>query len=312
MRVGPAHVRRAVRRLGTRVRRTPTVVVDVEGIPVVLKLELLQHTGSFKPRGAFNRVLSEPVLPRRLVAASGGNHGVAVAFVARELGLAAEIFVPETTPMVKRRRIESLGAELVVVGRHYQQALEASRERADRADTLEVHAYDHPATVAGQGTMAYELDGQVPDLDAVLVAVGGGGLVAGVCAWFDSRVQVVAVEPVDAPTLHRAVEAGRPVDVDVGGVAADSLGATRVGATPFATIERRLAEVLLVSDDAIVAAQWWLWDRLRLVAEPGGATALAALIEGVYRPVGGARVAVVVCGANTDPATVAGSHGPGR
>ncbi len=306
MKVEPAEVRRAADRLRGRVRRTPTVDVTVGGAAVALKLELTQHTGSFKPRGAFNRVLSEASPPRRLVAASGGNHGVAVAYVARELGLDVEIFVPEMTPEVKRERIRALGARLVVAGRHYQEALDTSREAVREPNVVEVHAYDHPATVAGQGTVAVELDDQVSGLDTVLVAVGGGGLIAGVCAWFDGRVRVVAVEPETAPTLARAVEAGRPVDVVVDGVAADSLGASRIGATPFATMDGRLDRAVLVSDEAIVHAQRWLWDELRLVAEPGGATALAALLAGAYRPRPGEGVAVVLCGANTDPASVTG------
>ncbi len=304
MRVGPTEVAAAADRLAGRVRLTPVIDADVNGVAVALKLELLQHTGSFKPRGAFNRVLSETTSPRRLVAASGGNHGLAVAHVARELGVEATIYVPETTPSVKRRWIGALGANLVVAGRHYQEALEASREAARGPGVVEVHAYDHPATVAGQGTVARELDGQVPHLDTVLVAVGGGGLIAGVCAWFDGRVRVVAVEPATAPTLARAREVGRPVDVDVGGVAADSLGATRIGETPFATMQGRLDRVVLVSDEGIVEAQRRLWAELRLVAEPGGATAFAALVGGAYRPAPGERVAVIVCGANTDPATV--------
>ncbi|MFO7548514.1 MAG: serine/threonine dehydratase [Acidimicrobiia bacterium] len=261
-----------------------------------------------KPRGAFNRVLGEAAPPSGIVAASGGNHGLAVAYVGRELGIPVTVFVPEVTPQVKRRRIAEQGADVVVAGAIYDEALAVSRHHLAETGGLEVHAYDHPLTVAGQGTMARELDEQAPDLDAVLVAVGGGGLIGGVAAWFEGRARVVSVEPRSIPAMARALEAGAPVEVDVSGLAADSLGARRIGDVPFAIASRFVDEAVLVSDDDIRAAQRWLWDQVRIVAEPGGATAFAALLSGAYRGPARERLAVVVCGANTDPATVT-AHG---
>lgn len=298
-------VEEAAARISGRVRRTPVVEVEVDGRSVLLKLELLQHTGSFKPRGAFNRVLSEPRLPRAgLIAASGGNHGLAVAYVASRLGIPAEIFVPEVTPEAKRDPIRRLGATLRVGGAMYQDALEAARVRAAETGALDVHAYDHPATVAGQGTMARELEEQAGTRGSVVMAVGGGGFIGGAAAWLERRVPLVAVEPERAPTLARALDAGGPVDVDVGGVAADSLGARRIGEVPFAVVSQVVEGVVMVTDEEIVAARRRLWELVRIVAEPGGATAFAALLSGRWRPVHGERPVVVVCGANTDPGTV--------
>lgn len=281
-------------------RRTPLLTVEIAGRPVVLKLELLQQTGSFKPRGAFNRLLSAPELPVGVVvAASGGNHGLAVAYAAHGLGLPAEIFVPESTPEVKRRRIAALGAVLRVEGESYDDALAASRLRAAEIGAVEVHAYDDPAVVAGQGTVFSDLEGETDPLDTVVVAVGGGGLIAGAAAWFGDRVRLVAVEPVSAPTFSAAAAAGRPVDVEVGGVAADSLGARRIGEIAFSLLGER-AEPVLVEDAEITAARRWLWEEARVLAEPGGAAALAALHAGRYAPADGERIAVVVCGGNTD------------
>jgi threonine dehydratase len=306
--VGPREVRAAAERIAPWVRTTP--VLDVEpdalapGAPVVLKLELLQHTGSFKVRGAFNRLLASRVPPAGVVAASGGNFGLAVAYAAQRLGHRAVIFVPATSPPVKVERIRRLGAEVHVVPGYYADALAASDEHARRREALVLHAYDQPEVVAGQGTVAVELEAQVRGLDTVLVAVGGGGLIGGVAAWFGGRVRVVGVEPERAPTLHGALAAGRPVDVEVGGIAADSLGARRVGEIAFAIAQRQVERVVLVGDQAIRRAQRWLWTEVRLVAEPGGAAGVAALLDGAYRPSPGERVAVVVCGANTDPATL--------
>lgn len=297
-------------RIAPYVRRTPVIEIDGDafGHPVVLKLELLQHTGSFKPRGAFNRALTAEVPAAGLIAASGGNHGLAVAHVATTLGLPAEIFVPEASPAIKVDRLRRYGAgvTVTVTGALYADAHEASTRRVIETGALVVHPYDQPEVVAGQGTMARELDAQVPDLDTVLVAVGGGGLVAGVACWFGARVKVVAVEPDTSCALTAALAAGTPVDVEVSGVAADSLGARRIGQLAFAAAGEAVAEVVTVSDDAIVSAQRRLWDQVRLVAEPGGATALAAVLAGAYVPEPGERVAVVVCGANTAPASVAG------
>ncbi len=277
--------------------------LDLDGVEVVAKLELLQHTGSFKPRGAFNRVLAAgPVPESGLITASGGNHGAAVAFVAHQLGLAAEVFVAEVTPALKRHRIASLGATVVIGGRQYPDALEASRIRAGETGALEVHAYDHELTVAGQGTMGIELEEQVPDLDTVIMSVGGGGFAAGTAAWFSGRAKVVCVEPQGSRALNAALAAGHPVDVEIDSVASDSLGARRIGDVPFRVL--RHTESVLVTDRAIVDAQGWLWDRMRLVVEPGGAAATAAVLSGAYRPEPGERLVVVVCGSNTDPATV--------
>jgi threonine dehydratase len=274
----------------------------------VLKLELLQQTGSFKPRGAFNRILAALEAGDRpaagVIAASGGNHGAAVAYAARALGLAAEIFVPETAPAAKQARIESFGARLVRVGDGYAAALAASRERAAATGALEVHAYDHEAVLAGQGTTARELERDAPDLTHVLVATGGGGLIGGMAGWFAGSVALVSVEPEGCPCLHAALAAGRTVEAPVGGLAADALGARQVGALMFPWAQAFVAASVLVPDAAIRAAQCLLWDRLRLVAEPGGATALSALLCGAWVPPVGARVGVVVCGGNTDPGMV--------
>jgi threonine dehydratase len=291
------------------VRRTPVINIDAQdfGVDLSLKLELLQHTGSFKPRGAFNRVLTASVPDAGVIAASGGNHALAVAHVATRLGLRAEIFVPDAAPAVKVERLRRFGDSVTVTvgGALYADAHEASMERAEATGALVVHPYDQPEVVAGQGTMARELDEQVPGLDTVLIAVGGGGLVAGAACWFKGSVRIVAVEPDTSCALDAALRAGHPVDVDVSGVASDSLGARRVGDLAFAAASAGVDRVVTVTDDHITEAQRRLWDRVRLVAEPGGAAALAAIVSGAYRPQSGERVAVVVCGANTDPASVA-------
>ena len=307
--VTPAQIDDAAARIASHVRRTPVLDVEPEafGHPTLLKLELLQHTGSFKPRGSFNRVLSAEVPEAGLIAASGGNHGLAVAHVATRLGVAAEIFVPESSPATKIDRLRAFGPEVTVSvgGALYADAQEASAVRAAETAALEVHPYDQPEVVAGQGTMARELEDQAGQLDTVLVAVGGGGLVAGAACWFAGRVKVVAVEPVTSCALATAVAEGRPVDVEVSGLASDSLGARRVGNLAFAAASEAVSEVVTVADADIAAAQRRLWDQVRLIAEPGGATALAALCSGAYRPEPTERVAVVVCGANTDPSHVA-------
>jgi threonine dehydratase len=298
----------AAARLSGHVRHTP--VIQVQGgamdLPrgVTLKLELLQHAGSFKPRGAFNRLLSAAIPPAGVIAASGGNHGAAVAYAARMLGIAAEIFVPATTPAAKVARIASYGAKVVREGNTYAEALTASRVRLDQTGAMEVHAYDHAAVLAGQGTVGREFDRDAPDLTHVLVATGGGGLIGGIAAWYAGGTQVVSVEPEGCPTLHDALKAGQPIGAPVGGLAADSLGARQVGGLMFPIAQAYVADAVLVPDTAIAAAQAALWDRLRLLAEPGGATALAGLLSGRFSPPPGARVGVVVCGANTDPSKV--------
>jgi threonine dehydratase len=296
----------AVARSAGRVRVTPISQLEARafGSPaqITLKLELLQHTGSFKPRGAFSHILSQPVPEAGVIAASGGNHGAAVAYAARELGHPAEIYVPAGTPQIKLDRLEQYGARVIAIGARYAEALAASSSRAQETGALEVHAYDHPEVLAGQGTLGRELQMQAPELETVFVAVGGGGLIGGVAAWYHGDAKVVAVEPASCPTLARALEAGRPVDVEVGGWAADSLGARRVGTLMFPLAQQFVERVVLVSDDQIRAAQRLLWDQLRLLAEPGGATALAGLLSGECQPSAGERVGVILCGGNTDPA----------
>lgn len=299
----------AAARIAPHVRHTPLLRVAGTDLgltfPLTLKLELLQHAGSFKPRGAFNRLLSADLPRAGVIAASGGNHGAAVAYAARALGVTAEIFVPALTPAAKVARIASYGARVVQGGETYAEALAASRTRLAETGAMEVHAYDHPAVLAGQGTVGREFELDAPELTHVLVATGGGGLIGGISAWYAGSTAVVSVEPEGCPTLHNALKAGEPVQAPVGGLAADSLGARQVGALMFPIAAHYVAASVLVPDDAIAAAQKLIWDRLRLVAEPGGATALAALLCGAFVPPAGARVGVLVCGANTDPAKVA-------
>jgi threonine dehydratase len=288
----------------SHVRLTPiveTAAADfgLTGRPLTLKLEHLQHSGSFKARGAFANLLMRPVPPAGVVAASGGNHGAAVAYAARRTGVPARIFVPSVSSPAKIARIRSYGADLVVGGDRYADALEASERWVATSGALAVHAYDEVETIAGQGTTGLELATQAPALDTVLAAVGGGGLIGGLAAWFAGRVKVVGVEPEGAPTLYRALEAGRPVDAPTETLTADSLGAKRVGALMFPIAQAHVARVVLVTDDAIREAQRRLWDVLRLVAEPGGVTALAAVLSGAYAPAADERVGVVISGGNT-------------
>lgn len=271
------------------------------GLPVAqlrLKLELLQHSGSFKVRGAFANLLRRPVPPAGVVAASGGNHGAAVAYAAMVLGKPAKIFVPSIAAPMKIARIRSYGADLVVGGDRYADALAASEAWLRDSGAMAVHAYDQPETLLGQGGVGLELEEQDPDVETLLVAVGGGGLIGGIAAWYAGRVKVVAVEPEAAPTLNMALKAGRPVEAPAGGIAADSLAPKQIGSLMFPIAQKHVAESVLVPDDAIRAAQVTLWDKLRLVAEPGGAAAFAALLSGAYRPERNERVAVLVCGGN--------------
>jgi threonine dehydratase len=286
------------------IRRTPVVEVDgadfgLNGVHLVLKLELLQHAGSFKARGAFTNLLLRQVPPAGVVAASGGNHGAAVAFAAMRLGKPARIFVPTVASPAKLERIRGYGADLVVTGDRYADALAASEEWAAESGALRVHAYEQVETLLGQGTVGLEFEEQAPALDSVLVAVGGGGLIGGIAAWYSSRTKVVGVEPELAPTLFRALAAGQPVDAPAGGIAADSLAPKRVGELMFPIAQAHVSGVVLVPDEAIAAAQAALWNVLRVVAEPGGAAALAALISGRYPVARGERVGILVCGANT-------------
>lgn len=301
----------AARRIAPHTRRTPVIRpagTDLGlGFDPVLKLELLQATGSFKPRGAFNRMLSLPVPAAGVVTASGGNHGAAVAYAARALGHVAEVFCPVSTPAAKTARIEAYGARLHRVGAAYDEARIASEALATESGAMLVHAYDQPEILAGQGTVALEMEADAPELTHLLVATGGGGLIGGIAAWYaGTGVQVISVEPAACPTLATALREGRPLPCPVGGVAADSLGARQIGAFAFEVARRHVAQAVLVEEEAIRAAQRRLWDAMRLVAEPGGAVALAALTSGAWVPPAGARVGVVLCGSNTDPAAVAG------
>ncbi|HSC28234.1 MAG TPA: threonine/serine dehydratase [Vicinamibacterales bacterium] len=291
-------------RLRPYVRTTP--VVEVSGrdlglgaFDLLFKLEQLQHAGSFKTRGAFTNLLLRHVPATGVVAASGGNHGAAVAYAARSLGFPAKIFVPAIASPAKIERIRQYGGDLVVGGESYAEALAASEEWVNRSGALAVHAFDQRETLLGQGTVAMELEQQEPALDTVLAAVGGGGLIGGIAAWYAGRVRVIGVEPVAAPTLTRALAAGRPVDAPVGGIAADSLAPRRVGDLMFPIAVAHVDRVFLVTDEHIRQAQQCLWRSLRIVAEPGGAAAFAALLAGLYSPAPNERVAIVVSGANT-------------
>jgi threonine dehydratase len=286
------------------IRRTPVAQVDAADfglgpMPLVLKLEFMQHTGSFKTRGAFSNLLTRAVPPAGVVAASGGNHGVAVAYAAMKTGKAARIFVPTVSSPAKMERIRSYGADLVVSGERYNDALIASEGWAEQSGAMPVHAYNQMETLWGAGSAGLEFEEQAPDIDTLLVACGGGGLIGGIAGWYQGRVRLVGVEPELAPTLYRALASGRPVDAEDGGIAADSLAPKRVGELMFPLAQRWVERVALVSDEAIMAAQRALWSTLRVVAEPGGAAAFAALLSGVYRPAAGERVGVLVCGANT-------------
>jgi threonine dehydratase len=286
------------------VRRTP--VVEIDGADagaaiarLTIKLELLQRAGSFKTRGAFAHLLTRDVPAAGVVAASGGNHGAAVAFAAMTLKVPAKIFVPTVSSPAKIDRIRSYGADLVVGGDRYADALAASETWAAESGALQVHAFDQPETLLGQGTVGLELSEQAPELDTVLVAVGGGGLIGGIAAWYAGTTRVIAVEPEGAPTLHEALKAGRPVDAPAGSVAADSLAPRRVGELMFPIARAYVARVVLVTDAAILRAQATLWEALRIVAEPGGCAAFAALQSGAYVPREGERVGIVVSGGNT-------------
>jgi threonine dehydratase len=286
------------------VRRTPLVRADGADFGLLpgeltFKLEMLQHSGSFKARGAFANLLLRQPPAIGVVAASGGNHGVAVAYAAHRLGVPATIFLPDITSPAKVERIRSYGADLVIAGSRYADALAASEAHIAATGAMPIHAFDQTETLLGQGTVGLELEQDAPELDTLLVAVGGGGLIGGVAAWYAGRIRIVAVEPEAAPTLHAALAAGRPVDAPAGGIAADSLAPRRVGELMFAIARAHVAEAVLVSDDAIRQAQAALWSGLRVVAEPGGAAAFAALLCGRYRPSPGERVAVLICGANT-------------
>ena len=309
MNFGRADVEAARERIDGYVRRTPVLELGpgafgLEG-RITLKLELTQHTGSFKPRGAFNKLLSSEVPDVGVIAASGGNFGLAVAYAARTLGHRAEIFVPSNSPKVKADGIRALDAEVTVVEGYYDEALDASRARVEESGALVLHAYDQPDIVAGQGTVGAELADQVPDADTVLVAIGGGGLIGGIGAWYEGRTRVIGVEPETSTSMTAALAAGGPVDVTYGGYAADSLGTKRAGEIAFEIVSKHVERVVLVSGDQILEAQRRLWREVRVFAEPGGAAALAALLSGAYVPEPDDHVVVIVCGANGDLEAIA-------
>ena len=286
------------------VRRTPILAIDgadlgINSLKLSLKLELFQHSGSFKARGAFANLLLRKVPAAGVVAASGGNHGAAVAYAAMTLKIPARIFVPSVSSPAKIARIREYGADLVIEGDRYADALAASEAWVERSGAMPVHAFDQYETMLGQATIALELSDQVPDIDTLLVSVGGGGLIAGIAAWYGGAIKVIGVEPFAAPTLTKALAAGRPVDAEAGGLAADSLAPQRIGEKVFPITKSYVHGTVLVTDDAIRLAQKMLWRTLRLVAEPGGAAAFAALTSGAYKPQGGERVAVIISGCST-------------
>ena len=307
-----AAIAAARRQLATQpdfLRTTPLMRVSGRSLgvdcgEVWLKLEHMQSSGSFKARGMLNRLLSNPIPASGVIVASGGNAGIATAAAARELGVRCEVFVPTISSPAKQARLRELGAQLVVTGAAYADALEACLARQKETGALLTHAYDQPEVIAGAGTVAKEIEEQGGGLpDALLVSVGGGGLIAGIAAWCESRTRVVALEPELAPTLHRAREAGAPVDVQVSGIAADSLGAKRIGTLGWEIAKRHVAQSLLVSDAAIRKAQLTLWKEFKLAVEPAAALGLAALQEKAFVP-GDGPVCLLVCGANLDPATL--------
>jgi threonine dehydratase len=312
--IGLDDIRAARERLfGTAVpnllRKTPLLKLDGASLDlpcaeVWFKLEHMQLGGSFKARGMFNRLLSAQLPDAGVVIASGGNAGIACAAAAGAVGVPCTVFVSSVSPMAKRDRLAALGATVVVAGDHYPQALKACMERAADSGALLVHAYDQPEVVAGAGTLALEIEEQGGVPDAVLVSVGGGGLIGGLAAGFASRTRVVALEPEACPTLFAARQAGHPVDVEVGGIAADSLGARRIGAIAWTVTQRHVDTALLVPDSAIRDAQLWMWNVMRLAVEPAAALPLAALQCGAYTPGPDAQVCLIVCGANLDPASL--------
>lgn len=297
-------IRAAYGLIAPHIRKTPTIRIDAHdfglgSFELVFKLESLQHAGSFKTRGAFTNLLMRSIPPAGVVAASGGNHGAAVAYAAQKLGVRARIFVPTISSPAKTDQIRSYGAELSVGGDRYADALALSRRWTKETGALEIHAFDQAETILGQATLGLELSDQIAEPDSVLSAVGGGGLIGGVAEWFQSRARVIGVEPSAAPTLTRALIAGHPVDAPTGGVAADSLAPARIGELVFPIVREHVTRVLLVSDEDIRAAQIALWDVCRIVAEPGAAAPFAALLSRTHQPARGERVAVVISGANT-------------
>lgn len=302
--ISPVQIDSTYRLIRPHIRRTPIVEVEGEDLGVkvksiTFKLESLQHAGSFKARGAFSNLLTRPIPAAGVAAASGGNHGAAVAFAAMRRQVPATIFVPTVASKAKIQQITEYGAQLKIGGERYADALAASQSWARESGAMLVHAFDQVETLQGQGTTGLELEAQANEITTLLVAVGGGGLLAGIAAWFQGRVNLIGVEPEKAPTLTRALEAGKPVDAEAGGIAADSLAPKRVGNLVFPIVQRYVRQTVLVTDEAIRDAQSILWKKLRVVAEPGGAAALAALTSHRYIPAPEERVAVLICGGNT-------------
>jgi threonine dehydratase len=302
--LNPEQISRCEKLIRPYLRHTPVMQVDgadlgIHSHRLYLKLELFQHSGSFKARGAFTNLLQRKVPEAGVAAASGGNHGAAVAYAAMTLRALAKIFVPSVSSPAKIERIRQYGADLVVEGMSYADALAASEAWVEKSGAMAVHAFDQYETMLGQGTIGLELAEQAPDIDTLLVSVGGGGLIAGIAAWYAGRIKIVGVEPHAAPTLTKALAAGRPVDAEAGGLAADSLAPRRIGEKVFPIVKAYVHGTVLVTDEAIKAAQKMLWRALRVVAEPGGAAALSALTSGAYQPQSGERVAVIISGGNT-------------
>jgi threonine dehydratase len=302
--VDPERIEAVEKVIRPHVRRTPILEVAgadfrLDSISLIFKLEFLQHGGSFKARGAFANLLTREVPKAGVVAASGGNHGVAVAYAAGKLGVPAKIFVPNVASTEKVERIRRCGADLVVIGERYADALAASEAWIAQSGAMPIHAYDQLETLLGQGTVGLEFQQQCPRLDTLLVAVGGGGLIGGIAAWYAGKIKLIGVEPEAAPTLASALRAGRPVDSPAGGIAADSLAPKRVGELMFPTAQEYVESVILVTDDEITKTQEALWSELRAVTEPGGAAAFAALLSRRYQAAPGERVGVLLCGGNT-------------
>ena len=297
-----AAIEQTARRIMPHLRRTPVFEARLSGIgPVQFKAEYLQHTGSFKARGAFSALTSVTPGPAGVAAASGGNHGAAVAYAARQFGVKARIFVPATAPEAKVARIRSYGAEIDQTGSTYQHALEACAEYCRVEGARSLHAYDQAETILGQATLGRELHGQSPGLDTVLVATGGGGLISGIASWYRNRARIISVEPRTCATLHDALAHGASATVSPQGIAADALGASRAGDLVLPIARTMVSSAILVDDADIIAAMRWLWQQARVMVEPGGATALAALLSGAYVPARGERIGVVLCGANIEP-----------
>ena len=305
--IGRTDVEAAWSLIRPHVRRTPVIELPAGslglGASLALKLESLQVSGTFKGRGAFHKLLASQVPPAGIIAASGGNHGVAAAYAARALGYKAEIFVPTISSAAKVARLKSYGAIVHQIGAVYAEARAASDKRAAETGALVVQAYEDPVVFAGAGSVALEFTEQAR-FDTLLVAVGGGGLIAGCAAAIGEGTKIVAVETEGTPTLHEALRAGEPVEVKISGIAADALGASRIGAPNFEVARKLVRESVLVDDEAVRKAQRALWEELHVVAEPSGATGLAALMAGTYRPAPGERVATLICGANTEPGSV--------